>query len=244
MSVEARGDIGRLSRMAAGLRQTRCINGYVAQAALPIFQRHKVSLAGSNRNRFGERLVVRVRARHPRATPSIAVLFSGDDGATWLPVGFDPPDGELSVEAERLPGGEHCHFRAIAGAELQSAVADTEAFEMRPATRRLYVVTPSGECGIPPGPVALSALIDTRGWGAVAPHEIARPDRVNVIARDPASVADGGMRDFDFGMQAIRAIDGGDPMLQTGEDAFVAPRHAFINRVHRTILSPVSPAGK
>jgi hypothetical protein len=119
-----------------------------------------------------EKLVVRVRAAHPRETPAVAVLFSGDDGVTWQPVGFDPPGGELSVEAARLPGGERCRFRAIAGAELQSAVADTEPFELAPSTRRLHVITPSDECGIPPGPVALSALIDTRGRGAVAPHEI------------------------------------------------------------------------
>ena len=116
--------------------------------------------------------MVRVRATHPRETPAIAVLFSGDDGVTWQTVGFDPPGGELSVEATRLPGGERCRFRAIAGAELRSAVADTEPFQLAPSTRRLHLITPSDECGIPPGPVALSALIDTRGRGAVAPHEI------------------------------------------------------------------------
>ncbi len=119
-----------------------------------------------------EKLVVRVRAAHPRETPAVAVLFSADDGVTWQPVGFDPPDGELAVEAARLPGGERCRFRAIAGAELKSAVADTEPFEFAASPRRLHVITPGGECGIPPGPVALSALIDTRGRGAVAPHEI------------------------------------------------------------------------
>jgi hypothetical protein len=130
----------------------------------------RVEIEGPERRQ--DTLLVRVHAAHPRVTPGIAVLFSGDDGVTWQPVGFDPPDGELSVEASRLPGGERCRFRAIAGAELQSAIADTEPFELAPCTRRLHVVTPSGECGIPPGPVALSALIDTRGRGAVAPHEI------------------------------------------------------------------------
>ncbi len=139
-------------------------------ATVDVGEPPRVEIEGPERRE--DRLVVRVRAAHPRETPSVAVLFSGDDGVTWLPVGFDPPDGELSVEADRLPGGERCRFRAIAGAELQSASADTEPFELRPATRRLYVVTPSGECGIPPGPVALSALVDTRGQGAVAPHEI------------------------------------------------------------------------
>jgi hypothetical protein len=34
------------------------------------------------------------------------------------------------------------------------------------------VVTPDDHCGILPGPVALRALVDTRGRGAIAPHEI------------------------------------------------------------------------
>ena len=122
--------------------------------------------------READALVVRVSTRHPRETPAVAMLFSGDDGRTWEPVGFDPPGGVFSIEAARLPGGRRCRFRAIAAAELQCAVADTEPFELAPSPRRLYVMTPSDECGIPPGPVMLSALIDTRGRGAVAPYEI------------------------------------------------------------------------
>jgi hypothetical protein len=130
----------------------------------------RVEIEGPERRQ--DTLVVRTRATHPREAPAVAVLFSGDDGLTWQPVGFDPPGGELSVEAARLPGGQRCRFRAIAGAELRSAVADTEPFELVPSSRRLHLVTPGDECGLLPGPVALSALIDTCGRGAVAPHEI------------------------------------------------------------------------
>lgn len=139
-------------------------------ATVEVGEPPRVEIEGPERRQ--ETLVVRVRAVHPRVTPAVAVLFSGDDGVTWQPVGFDPPDGQLSIEAGRLPGGERCRFRAIAGAELQSALADTEPFELARCTRRLHIITPGDECGIPPGPVALSALIDTRGRGAVAPHEI------------------------------------------------------------------------
>ena len=115
---------------------------------------------------------MRVRAVHPRATPTIVVLFSADDGVTWVPVGFDPPNGELSLEAARLRGGPRCRFRAIASAELQSATADTEPFEHAGSPRRLHLDLPKEECGLAAGPVALSALIDTRGLGPVARHEI------------------------------------------------------------------------
>ncbi len=144
--------------------------GEAPLATVEVGEPPRIEIEGPERRQ--EKLVVRVRVAHPRETPAVAVLFSGDDGVTWQPVGFDPPGGELSVQAARLPGGERCRFRAIAGAELQSAVADTEPFGLAPSTRRLHVITPSDECGIPPGPVALSALIDTRGRGAVAPHEI------------------------------------------------------------------------
>lgn len=107
-----------------------------------------------------------------RSPTSVVVLFSGDDGVNWQPVAFDPPNGEVLVEADRLPGGERCRFRAIATSELQSAQADTEPFELARARRRLHVVTPDDHCGIPVGPVALRALIDTRGRGAIAPQEI------------------------------------------------------------------------
>jgi hypothetical protein len=118
------------------------------------------------------RMIVRVRATHPKETPSVAVLFTADDGATWQPVAFDPPNGEVAVDADRLPGGARCRFRAIATAALRSATAETESFELARQPRRLHLVIPSDPCGTRPGLVALSALVDTRGLGAPAPHEI------------------------------------------------------------------------
>jgi hypothetical protein len=144
-------------------------------ARLEVGQAPRVEIEGPER-REGN-LVVRVRARgvstrDTQSPTSIAVLFSGDDSATWQPVALDPPDGEVVVEAERLPGGERCRFRAIATAGFRAAQADTEPFELALARRRLHLVIPDDQCGIPPGPVALRALVDTRGRGAIAPHEI------------------------------------------------------------------------
>ena len=144
--------------------------GAAPLATMAVGEPPRVEIEGPERRE--DRLIVRVRAEHPRATPAIVVLFSADDGVTWVPVGFDPPNSELSLEAARLRGGPRCRFRAIASAELQSATADTEPFEHAGSPRRLHLDLPKEECGLAVGPVALSAFIDTRGLGPVAPHEI------------------------------------------------------------------------
>jgi hypothetical protein len=122
--------------------------------------------------RRGGLLVVRVGASHPRERVSIVVLFSNDAGVTWQPVAFDPPDGEVAVESDRLAGGDRCLFRAIGTAELRSATADTGPFDLPRTPRRLHLDVPSGDCPVPPGPVTLAAMVDTRGLGAPAPPEI------------------------------------------------------------------------
>jgi hypothetical protein len=117
-------------------------------------------------------LVVRVDTSHPRERVSVVLLFSADEGLTWQPIAFDPEDGEVVIEADRLPGGPRCVFRAIGTAELKSATADTEPFDLPRSPRRLYLDVPSGECPIAPGPVALAAMVDTRGLGGIAASEI------------------------------------------------------------------------
>ncbi len=129
-----------------------------------------VSIEGPERREAD--LVVRVSASHPRERVSVVVLFSADDGATWQPVAFDPPNNEVTIAADRLPGGERCRFRAIGTAELQSATADTEPIALARTPRSLYLDVPSGNCVIPPGPVAIAATVDTRGLGAIAPPDI------------------------------------------------------------------------
>jgi hypothetical protein len=120
--------------------------------------------------RVDERLVLRIVTNHPRGGVSTLVLFSGDDGEHWLPVALDPP-GELAVDPERLPGGENCRFRVIATAELESAVAETEPFELPPAPRRVHVLSPDDGETLPAGPVALSAGVE--GW-----HDPLSPEAV------------------------------------------------------------------
>ncbi len=78
----------------------------------------------------------------------------------------------VSVEVARLQGGEQCVFRAIATAELQSASVDTVPIALPHQPRRLHLRLPSAHCPIAPGPVALAAMLDTCGRGAVAPDEI------------------------------------------------------------------------
>ncbi|MCK1309468.1 adenylate/guanylate cyclase domain-containing protein [Bradyrhizobium sp. 45] len=106
------------------------------------------------------------------APVSVVVLFSGDDGVTWQPVAVDPPNGEVLVDADRLPGGERCRFRAVATAGLRAAHADTEPFKLAPCRRKLHLDLPDDKCSIKSGAVALRAFVDSRGRGAPAPQEI------------------------------------------------------------------------
>ena len=145
-------------------------NGREPLATIEVGEPPRVELSGPERR--DQLLALRVHAEHPRARPSVVVLFSGDDRATWEPVAFDPPNGEVLVEGERLQGGERCFFRAVATAELRSASADSSPFELPRSRRRLYLRLPDSQCPIAPGPVPLSAMIDCRGLGAVAPDEI------------------------------------------------------------------------
>jgi hypothetical protein len=122
--------------------------------------------------RTDEHLTVYVRAQHPRDRVSVTVLFSNDDGQTWQPVAFDPPEERVQISREHLQGGPSCRFRAVATAELASAVADTPSFDLPPVPRRILLDVPRGDCPVAPGAVHLSAVIDHRGLGAPAPDEI------------------------------------------------------------------------
>jgi hypothetical protein len=129
----------------------------------------RVDLQGPERQEEG--LALRLRVSHPRETPSVVILFSADDGTRWIPVAIDPPaEGPLIIDPRRLKGGTRCRFRAVATAQLQSAIADTEPFELDSCGRGLFArVTPRpGE----PGKVELRAFVDTRGLGPVLPHEV------------------------------------------------------------------------
>lgn len=117
-------------------------------------------------------LVATIRTHHPREAVAVLVLFSSDDGASWLPVAMDPPNGQLKIPIDRLPGGENCFFRAIATAELQSASADSGHFRLPQRRQRLILNLPNAECPVRPGPVTLTAHVDTRGLGAIDPMEV------------------------------------------------------------------------
>ncbi|MGD9740605.1 MAG: hypothetical protein AB7O56_11070 [Bauldia sp.] len=126
---------------------------------------------------------VNIRAEHPKERPSIAVFFSADDGATWTPVAIDPPlDAPLRLDAARLPGGEACRLRVVATAALQPAVAESGPFRLAGGRRALHIRTDEQRCG--DGIVGLRALVDTRGFGPVAPDEISwRSDRDGELGR-------------------------------------------------------------
>ena len=117
-------------------------------------------------------LTVRVEADHPTERPSVLVLFTSDGGESWQPVAFNPPEGTVTVPNDRLTGGERCSFRAVASAALRTSTADTEPFELPRTGRRVWIDAPGDDCPVPPGPVRLTALVDTRGLGLVEPRHI------------------------------------------------------------------------
>jgi hypothetical protein len=115
---------------------------------------------------------LRWSVRHRRETPSIAVLFTGDDGQTWWPIAIDPPESELEVAEDGLPAGGSSRFRIIASAELQSAVVDTEIVDLAPAPRRIHIIAPDDTCGLAAGPVRLTAVLDLRGHAPLQAHDL------------------------------------------------------------------------
>ncbi len=115
------------------------------------------------------------------------VLFSGDDGVSWQPVAFDPPDGEVLVQAGRLPGGERCRFPPLPPPCCAPRKPDTEPFELALSGRRLHVWAPDDSCGIASGAVSLRAYVDTRGRGALMPHEVRWQSNLDAPGLDPVA---------------------------------------------------------
>ncbi|MDQ6907676.1 MAG: hypothetical protein M3176_12685 [Chloroflexota bacterium] len=145
-------------------------NGRESLATIEVGEPPRVELSGPERR--DQFLALRLHAEHPRTSPSVVLLFSGDDRATWEPVVFNPANGEVLVEIDRLPGGERCFFRAVATAELCAATADSATFELPLSRRRLHLRLPDGHCPTAPGAVAMGAMFDCRGLGSPAPDAV------------------------------------------------------------------------
>jgi hypothetical protein len=138
-------------------------------ASLDVGEAPRVDISGPEQ--LEGKLTLNLHVHHPRSPASLAVLFTGDDGQTWSPVAIDPPqDVPLVIDASTLPGGESCRFRAVATAELKAASADSQAFSLPRAARRLMIDMQEDCCES--GRVDLRAMIDLRGHEGIAPHEI------------------------------------------------------------------------
>lgn len=119
-----------------------------------------------------EHIQFRITARHPRVTPSVVVLFTGDDGQNWWPVAFDPPDGEITVAVSSLPAGRQSRFRIVATAQLRSAVLETGLIDLPVVTRKLHMFLPADDCGTTGGQVLLRVRVDLSGYPSPSPHEL------------------------------------------------------------------------
>lgn len=142
-----------------------------------------VELEGPQRVEGGLQLVIRAWPADPSAALSALLLFSNDDGQTWVPARLDPPLGEpFVVDALRLRGGAQCRFRAVVTAGLQAGQRDSEPFELAPVPRGLFLRLQADDC--PPHGTRLGALIDCRGLGSVAAQDIAwHSDRDGELGR-------------------------------------------------------------
>jgi len=138
-------------------------------ASLDVGEAPSVEISGPGRREGA--LILHIGVNHPRARVSLAVLFTGDDGATWSPVAIDPEQSDpLRIDVSSLPGGESCRFRAVATAEFRAASADSKSFALPRADRRLMIAANEAPCE--QGRVDLKAFIDLRGHDGVAPHDI------------------------------------------------------------------------
>jgi hypothetical protein len=138
---------------------------------IPVERPPNVRIDGPRRVEGG--LELRVQAHVEGDAPLSAVLlFSHDDGESWVPALIDPPLLEpFLVDPRRLPGGgPRCRFRAVVTSGLQAAHADTDPFELPPATRALHLRLEAGPCD--PDRARLSAFIDTRGLGGVQARDV------------------------------------------------------------------------
>ena len=138
-------------------------------ASLDVGEAPSVEISGPEQRE--QSLILKIRVHHPRSHPSIAILFTGDDGETWSPVAIDPEQYDpFVVEPSRLPGGESCRFRVVATAEFRAASADSNSFLLPRRDRGLLIDVKEDYCES--GRVNLAAMIDLRGHDGVAPHEI------------------------------------------------------------------------
>lgn len=138
---------------------------------IPVHGAPVVRLEGPRPVQGGLELRVHAAAERDGAMSAV-LLFSRDDGDTWLPVRVDAPlDESFVVDSARLDGGERCRFRAVVTAGLQAAQADTEPFELAAVSRALHLRLDANACHR--NSVRLSAFVDTRGLGGVQPQDVA-----------------------------------------------------------------------
>jgi hypothetical protein len=137
---------------------------------IPVGRAPSVRIEGPRAVEAGLEVRVHVTSERDEAMSAV-LLFSRDDGDTWVPVRVDVPLGEpFVVDARRLDGGERCRFRAVVTAGLQGSQADTEPFALAAASRALHLRLDADACNR--NAVRLSAFVDARGLGGVQPQDV------------------------------------------------------------------------
>lgn len=88
-----------------------------------------------------------------------AVMYSADDGATWMPLATDLTGTQVEVEAGRLAGSDTARFRVIVGDGVHTAMDDSdETFTVAAKPPEPYILQPGdGEVVRPGAPVVIEA---------------------------------------------------------------------------------------
>lgn len=85
------------------------------------------------------------------------VRYSTDGGRRWLALACDRAARSLTIDPERLPGGDACCFEVVAAWAPAALAARTDTFSLPRKPRRAHILAPSGD-GDGPGarPLMLS----------------------------------------------------------------------------------------
>ena len=99
---------------------------------------------------------------------SYTVLYSPDEGDTWLPLAIGWPDQNLPIDGSQLPGGEAARIRVLASDGLNTVSADSSPFSVprHAPTVSILPANAEAEPWVAGRPNTLAAIADDveDGW--------------------------------------------------------------------------------
>jgi hypothetical protein len=90
-----------------------------------------------------------------------SLVYSHDDGASWVPLGVDVNQTSLEVDTERLPGGDEALIRIIASDGFNTTSVDVGPFAVARKGPRPVILSPEAGSTFAPG---ASVLLEGDGY--------------------------------------------------------------------------------